>query len=1104
MITNYSKKNIYHRNNDFKRRDIFNHNLRTKFYSGNNEFFNFFSKKDFSNKLYFSKPKNKIKPKKTTNNNNIYKINARKINLSLPKNIYSSNKIFHFNKNTITQSLNIRNDYKSQNSATNINDDKNEKYLSGNKVISKENDIFIENNIRKENKNENNCIESVYHLWDGLYIPFSYRELFNVILRQLDGEEKNKLIENEFNDLNELINDINFLSNNIQKRKSILKELEEMNNKLKLIFNVESEESNSILVEQMSSKIEKMREFTINICFYMKKIKNKIYEGKNNGKYDIDVITKEFKFDKNYLLKMKEEMNFLREGYAKYFFNISEDRTPFLLKASEEDPNANGDPFIHLVPISKEIRSQIEKCNFIIYQELIAYQNKDFKDKKFRPISPLKNYNSYDNTNLILNSINFKRKNSNSLLNPLKTKKVYKYDINQFPKINENKRIKLIKENSCINLQTKNYSNINNVKRNIFLNKDIKNNLIPNIMNNNLINKNNLIVCNNINTTVGGKNLDNKTDYIKNDTNTLNSIKKNRRSLSSFLDYSQKDFEIIYYTKNIHKFNEQYFIDYYKKIPIQEINMFQINNDLLSSIVKGISPCMIILKENCIEDQKNLVKQNIYGICALYYILSKNKISIKISHISGISDFNSSNNVNNLRKIFGLLINFILEEFYFDELFIEYNKKQANQELLDLFINYLNFNVEMVNQINEQEVINSEINNNARNQENGGETLPNCDFEKNILIFRNSQKSNEKITKILASYSNKNILNIFDALIMTDSKSLDSKYDNLLKQKQNDLINSTYINIEAVDYLLNDNNKKNIDLVFNKISSLEQIMRMFVQNNISIEEIPLSAAENAYKILSCIINSNIISYFNNSNFFSNYNFYNSDSFLDKNTGIYYNFLRPKKIYAMYSDKLETNFYHIINKNIGLFFVQINEEQKKLYFGNNNNIYTLIEEIYNDLSNKQMKEIIGELNNKLIWIPCFNVYRHFKYLTNNNNYTVHEYSKISNNIISSSKKEQINQLDILFKNKNSSFQIEPEFKNDIIIDSDFIFGYINNANIFKKIVKQNNSSKDYQCEENYNNNYDTDKINNNISINKDDIPSVIFLNYVKEGDLKTSN
>ena len=1100
MITTYSKKNIYNRNNinkDFRNKDIFNQNLRAKF--SNNEFLNFLNRKEFSNKYIFSKAKNKIKTKKVSNNN-IYKMNARKINLSLPKNIYSNNRIFFIKKNTMTQLHNIKNEYKSQNSATNIINDIKERYLSGNQLlISKENDLYIENKAQKEKDKSDICIKEVYKLWDGLYIPMSYRELFNVILRRLNEEEKNKLIENEFNDLKELIDDINDLSISIKMRKETLQELKDMNNKLKLIFNTESEESNSILVKHMSNKIEKMREFTINICIYMKKIKNKIYEGKNIGKYDIDIISNEFKFDKNYLLKMKEEMTFLKEGYAKYFFNISEDRTPFLVKASEEDPNANGDPFIHLVPMSQEMQNQISKCNFIIYQELIAYQNKDFKDNKFRPISPLR---IYDNTNLILNSINFNRNNSNSLLNPIKTKK--QYEINQFPKINENIKRKLIKENSCINLQTK---NINNEKRNILFKKDgkNKNNFIPNLQDKNLNNKNKLIICNDINATLGGKNLDNNIDYIKNDTNLLTSIKKNKKSLSSsFLDYSQKDFEIIYYTKNINKFYEQYYIDYYKRLPVEEINMFQLNNDLLSSIIKGISPCMLILKENSIEisdEKKNLeikiAKNLIYGICAFYYILSKNKISIKISHISAISDFNSSNNVNNLKKIFGLLINLILEELYFDELIIEYNKKQANQELLDLFINYLNFNVEMVNKISNIEIT-SDINNIVRTQENGGETLPNCDFEKNVLIFRNSQKSNEKINKILSSYTNKNIINIFDALIMTDSKSLNSEYENLLKQKQNDLFNNTFINVELVDYILNVNNKKNIDLVFNKISSLEEIMRMFVHNNISIEEIPLSAAENAYKIMSCIINTNINSKFANSHFFSSYNFYNSNSFLDKNTGIYYNFIRPHRIYAMYSEKLGTNFYHIINSNIALFFVQINEEKKKLYFRNNNNIYIQIEEIYNDLLNKQPKEIIGKLNNKIIWIPCFNIYRHFKYLTKNNNYTVHEYSKICNNIISSNKKDQ---LDILFKNKNSSFQIEPDFKNDIIIDSDFIFGYINNANIFKKVLEQKNSYKESHSEENYNMDYDTDKINNNSNINKEDVPYVIFLNYVKESDFK---
>ena len=169
----------------------------------------------------------------------------------------------------------------------------------------KENNIFIQS--KRENKKDKiekkETIDSIYELWNYLFVPMSYRELFNVILRQLEEEEKNKIIESEYNELNELKSDIVGLLCVIKMRKDILKDLKEMNNKLRLIFKTDAEESNSLLVKQMSNKIEKMRNYTISICFYMKKIKNKIYDGKRIGKYDINIIANKFEFDINYLIK---------------------------------------------------------------------------------------------------------------------------------------------------------------------------------------------------------------------------------------------------------------------------------------------------------------------------------------------------------------------------------------------------------------------------------------------------------------------------------------------------------------------------------------------------------------------------------------------------------------------------------------------------------------------------------------------------------------------------------------------------------------------------------------------------------------------------------
>jgi hypothetical protein len=155
-------------------------------------------------------------------------------------------------------------------------------------------------------------------------------------------------------------------------RKEFIIKLRKINKDLKLIFNSEGKEPNNFLVKTMSNYIEKLRKATINICFAMKNIKNKVMNENLSEKYNIDLISENYNFDKNYLIKMREEMKFLKEGNAKFFFNISEDRSPFLLKASDPSISNEKDMFMRIVPLKEEIKEHIKECNYYIYQELIA------------------------------------------------------------------------------------------------------------------------------------------------------------------------------------------------------------------------------------------------------------------------------------------------------------------------------------------------------------------------------------------------------------------------------------------------------------------------------------------------------------------------------------------------------------------------------------------------------------------------------------------------------------------------------------------------------------------------------------------------------------
>ncbi len=254
-------------------------------------------------------------------------------------------------------------------------------------------------NINSSDKNNNNNfsninlinLNNIIKLWDELYVINNYRKLFCVIYKELDDEDKEELYQKETNELISLKNDIFTLKKNIEQRLSTINEIYELNTQLNTEIINNENKSNDNIINEISNKIQQLREHTVKVCKSMKKLKLELFVVKNLDKYDIKIIAEKFNFDQNYLIKMKGELNFLRDGFAKYYFNINNDQTPFLLKASEPSKIGNDkDPFVHIIPLNKELKKEINECSYYIYQELIAYQNEKYNNKILRCISPLK------------------------------------------------------------------------------------------------------------------------------------------------------------------------------------------------------------------------------------------------------------------------------------------------------------------------------------------------------------------------------------------------------------------------------------------------------------------------------------------------------------------------------------------------------------------------------------------------------------------------------------------------------------------------------------------------------------------------------------------
>ena len=291
-----------------------------------------------------------------------------------------------------------------------------EKYTTGNifnkaklKTLSaKEKDIKIDKNnffLEKLKKNSNifddNRIKNINSLWNELEVLSPYRKYFFFIYKEISEAEKENLYQNEINELIELKNDIKNMTYNIELRTGIIKKLSELNYELnnEIQYNINNN-MKEFIINEMENEILKLTEQTVNIVKYMKKIKILLNTISNLGKYSIQILSKKFDFDINYIIKMKAETNFLHEGNGKLFLNIKNEDSPFFVKILEKYRNSHNESDVKI--LEQNIIDNIKECSYYIYQELIAYQNEKANKNVFRCISPLRRNNrayNYENIN---------------------------------------------------------------------------------------------------------------------------------------------------------------------------------------------------------------------------------------------------------------------------------------------------------------------------------------------------------------------------------------------------------------------------------------------------------------------------------------------------------------------------------------------------------------------------------------------------------------------------------------------------------------------------------------------------------------------------------
>ena len=282
--------------------------------------------------------------------------------------------------------------------------------------------------------------ELLKDLWDKLGVTENYIKNFTFLLNNkynnrdellemIKGEKKQmKIFRVEFM---KALSEINKRENKIKDLKNFIKIYEQVltdEKRYKLINDDKIKDIGETNKEKIEGDIhdclKSLRLKTINTVNAFQKFK-KNYEHLFNTKFDLEIIKEKYGFNEQYLSKLKNDLDFLRDSPINILYHFSEKGgDPFLLCISDLCGNLNDIKKYRQVPISEEVLSIVKKFMFYIEQEDVfnltrqkEENNKDSSNNYMKINTSYNNYNNRTKKNLGQKYKNINNKNNDYLIN---------------------------------------------------------------------------------------------------------------------------------------------------------------------------------------------------------------------------------------------------------------------------------------------------------------------------------------------------------------------------------------------------------------------------------------------------------------------------------------------------------------------------------------------------------------------------------------------------------------------------------------------------------------------------------------------------------------
>ena len=234
-------------------------------------------------------------------------------------------------------------------------------------IINNNKNNFIENKDLKEDNEELSLIQII---WDDLGVSEEYQNQFLKFMKNLSEENKREYFEMEKNYLKKFRDSLFKLSKEISSREKNIDDLKKFDEIIKTSFPDKEKKLNEQILLDIQNCIKLLRVNSVNIVNYMYKIREISTYSFQKGKYNLEKLNPAYLYNPNYLIEMKNDMDFLKKSSLNNYIDMTNGEYDAFLSNCHPKNEKKKNNKIY-VPIGNDLMKTIKNAKYIIMEDIL-------------------------------------------------------------------------------------------------------------------------------------------------------------------------------------------------------------------------------------------------------------------------------------------------------------------------------------------------------------------------------------------------------------------------------------------------------------------------------------------------------------------------------------------------------------------------------------------------------------------------------------------------------------------------------------------------------------------------------------------------------------